>query len=118
MSNRIREHRIRLGWSQERLATEAGTSTQQISRLEKSQRGLDDVWLERLAGAMGISKAAILTDAFGIPGRTPRDGDFIKDDIERTLLDFWRRLSPEAQDVVLDMVNAWVDRTSKRAGRL
>lgn len=72
MPNRIREHRKRLGWSLEKLAAEADTTPQQISRLEKSQRGLDDDWLGRLSGAMGISKSALLNDAFVAPSPAPQ----------------------------------------------
>lgn len=116
MPNRIREHRKRLGWSQEKLADEAGTTTQQVSRLEKSQRRLADEWLERLARALAVTKADLLSDAFSIPGRPPGQSDLAKDAVERTLLDFWRNLSPEAQDVVLNIVNGWADRMIRRSG--
>lgn len=116
MQNRIREHRERLGWSQEKLARLTDTSTQQISRLEKSQRRLADDWLKRLAAAMGVSKADLLTDALVTSSAPPRESDLIEDDTERTLLDFWRRLTPEAQDVILAAVDAWANNAIRRSG--
>lgn len=54
--NRIREHRERKGWSQEKLAQLAETSNQQIGRLEKGERDLSPYWLDRLARAIGDIK--------------------------------------------------------------
>lgn len=121
MSNRIREHRDRLQWTQEQLATRIGTTAQQISRLENDKRGLDDKWLTLLAGAMGLSKADLLTDGHAVPTKplaapaartrrppsTPRV-DFppaLADDPERALLKFWRTLSPSDQTYVLGGIN-------------
>lgn len=107
-TNRIREHRERLGWSQERLAKAANTTSQTVSRLENGTRRLSDGWMELLANAMGIRKADLLIE-IGEGGR-PRASDFVHDPVERRLLLFWRALSPEAQDVVLDFVDSWAAR--------
>lgn len=113
MKNRIKEHRIAKGWTLERLAAEVSkltgneTSPQQMSRLERGERGLTDEWLRLLAKALGVSKASLLADAFIVPGFTPSEGDFAKNDTERRLLVFWRRLGPEAQDYVLTMFDVW-----------
>jgi transcriptional regulator with XRE-family HTH domain len=112
-ANRIREHRERLGWSQERLAEAAVTSPQQVSRLENSQRRLSDGWLTRLSRAMGLRKSDLLVEDAFESGR-PGPSDVVQDDIERRLLLFWRSLSAEAQDVVLDLVNTWARRRLQR----
>lgn len=106
MTNRIKEHRKRLGWTQEKLAALADTSVQQISRLEKSQRGLDDKWLERLGRAMGIAKADLLSDAFRVPGRASSKSDLAKDDREADIIHVWRLLSTEDQGLIIAMIKA------------
>lgn len=60
MENRIKELREALGWSQETLAEKAGTTNQQIGRLESGKRGLDTKWMERLAGPLGVPPAALI----------------------------------------------------------
>jgi transcriptional regulator with XRE-family HTH domain len=116
MKNRIREHREAKGWTLERLAAEVAertgieTSYQQMSRLEKGQRGLNDEWLRILAKTLGVSKASLLADAFVVPGFTPSESDFAKNETERRLLAFWRRLGPEAQDFILTMFDGWESR--------
>ena len=116
MPNRIKEHRERLGLSQEKLATLTKTSTQQISRLERSERSLKDEWLVRLSHAMGVSKADLLSDAFVRPRRLPDPSNLVQDDVERTLLAFWRKLSPEAKDVIIGMTHVWADKMTRRRG--
>jgi transcriptional regulator with XRE-family HTH domain len=54
MPNRIKEHRERLGWSQELLAEKAGTTYQQISRLERGERKLHTEWMGKLSSALGF----------------------------------------------------------------
>lgn len=109
MQNRIREQRERLGWSQERLAVAAGTSTQQISRLERSDRGLTDEWLGRLSVAMGVRKADLISDAFTSPCLAPNRGDLSEREVERTLIGIWRRLSPKTKDIVLSLADDLMD---------
>lgn len=54
IKNHIEALRKAKGWSRPRLAKEAGTSAQQIERLEKAQRRLSDVWLTRIGKALGV----------------------------------------------------------------
>ncbi len=67
--NRIGHIRKRLGWSYEKLAQEVErvtgvhTSRQQMMKLEKGDRRLSDVWLERLSPAMGVTKAELLGES-------------------------------------------------------
>lgn len=51
----LREIRERRGMSQPALARLAGTSQQQIDRLEKGQRGLTLAWARRLAPLLGVA---------------------------------------------------------------
>lgn len=63
MGNRIKELREKKGWSMQRLADEVeGTSKQQISKLEKSQRGLTLEWMERLARAFSVRPADLISE--------------------------------------------------------
>lgn len=60
LPNNIRELREAKGWSRPDLAKAAGTSPQQIERLEKGYRRLSDVWLTRLAKAFEVEPYEIL----------------------------------------------------------
>lgn len=110
MQNRIQEWRKRRGLTLEELAPLCDTSPQQINRLELSTRRLSDKWLARLSTALSVPKASLLIDDFVPPSPTPREGDFAKNDTERRLLNFWRALSPQAQDFILETIDRWADR--------
>lgn len=58
--NRIAELRSRKGWSQEELAQRVGTTNQQIGRLEGGQRRLTVDWMDRIAGALGVTVNELL----------------------------------------------------------
>ncbi|WP_313337317.1 S24 family peptidase [Sphingobium yanoikuyae] len=53
------------GWARPELAKRMGTSTQQVERLEKGQRGLKPEWIERAARALGVPPADIITPLDG-----------------------------------------------------
>lgn len=110
MQNRIKEHRERMGWTQPQLAEAAGTTPQQISRLERSERRLSDKWLAPIAKALDVPKGSLLIESVVAPSFTPGKGDLAKDETERRLLRFWRDLSSDAQDFILTMLDAWADR--------
>jgi SOS-response transcriptional repressor LexA len=61
MKNRIKTLREARGLSQDELAKRAATTRQQIFRLEKNQRRLSDVWIERLARALDCDPGELLT---------------------------------------------------------
>ena len=63
--NRIRETRIRLGLTQAALAERVGASAQQISKLEKGERGLDLDWMRRLAVALRCRMVDLLPENDG-----------------------------------------------------
>jgi transcriptional regulator with XRE-family HTH domain len=114
--NRVREHRERIGMTLERLAELAESSPQQISRLELGERRLTDGWMERLSVALGVRKADLLIETRG-PSEIPSDPYVTKDDTERRLLLFWRNLSDETQDVILDFLDSFANRAARRASR-
>ncbi len=58
--NRIREWRVHRRLTLRQLAERAGTSAQQLSRLELGDRRLDTTWLDRLSKALGIKPEDLL----------------------------------------------------------
>jgi SOS-response transcriptional repressor LexA len=60
MKNRIKALREAQSLSQDDLAKRAGTTRQQIFRLEKNQRRLSDVWIERLARALDCDPTELI----------------------------------------------------------
>lgn len=67
IANNIQAMREERGWSRPQLARRAGTSPQQIERLEKAQRRLSDVWMERLAQAFGVQPYELIAPAALLP---------------------------------------------------
>jgi transcriptional regulator with XRE-family HTH domain len=65
--NNIQAMREERGWSRPALARLAGTSPQQIERLEKAQRRLSDVWLERIAQAFAVQPYELIAPASLLP---------------------------------------------------
>jgi phage repressor protein C with HTH and peptisase S24 domain/DNA-binding XRE family transcriptional regulator len=62
MKNHIHDLRKAAGLSMQALADRAGTSRQQIHKLEHGERRLTDIWLRRLAGALNCRPVDILGD--------------------------------------------------------
>lgn len=67
LPNRIRELRERRDMTQDALATAAGTSKMQISRLERGERRLTQNWMERIAAALGVHPAELLPVVRSVP---------------------------------------------------
>lgn len=87
MPNRIRELREARGFTLEVAADIIGTSVQQLSRLERSERRLTDDWMRRIGPALGVRPSDLLAD-------TPPDvGEFVQQADEISLLRFWRLLT-------------------------
>lgn len=59
---RLRELRNARGWSQERLAEEAGITLNYVGNLERGEQGPSLHVLLRLARAFGLSAAELLVD--------------------------------------------------------
>lgn len=68
MPNRIREWRQRRAVSVQQLATRAGTTRQQIYKLERGERRLTEGWMRRLAAALGCHPADLLAEAASADG--------------------------------------------------
>lgn len=62
MTNRIAELRKKKGLTFAELGEAAGTSGQQIERLEKGQRKLTQEWMSRIASALGCKPIDLLVD--------------------------------------------------------
>jgi transcriptional regulator with XRE-family HTH domain len=62
---RVRELRQQAGWTQRRLAGEAGMSAGMVCLLESGHRNFTLPALERVAGALGTDAAALLSRAGG-----------------------------------------------------
>jgi phage repressor protein C with HTH and peptisase S24 domain len=59
--NNIQLLREERGWKRPELAKRMKTTPQQIERLEKGQRALRQLWIDRAADAFGVSPAAIIS---------------------------------------------------------
>ncbi|WP_278987594.1 XRE family transcriptional regulator [Sphingobium yanoikuyae] len=61
IANNIAALREQRGWARPELAKRMGTSTQQVERLEKGQRGLTTDWIDKAARALGVPAGDIIT---------------------------------------------------------
>jgi transcriptional regulator with XRE-family HTH domain len=86
---RVRELRLAKGWSQERLAEEAGLSTDAISRIERGDRGPRLETLDQIAQAVGLPLQKLVD--FGEPPPRSRSKDELTLSGERSLnqMDPW-----------------------------
>jgi transcriptional regulator with XRE-family HTH domain len=107
MPNRIKEHRDRAGLSQFDLAIKIGTTPQQVSRLERGDRRIKTDMLPKLADALHVRQADLLVEAERM---APSRGNLPQDERERGIIEFWRALPGEAQNLVIDMINLWAHR--------
>lgn len=60
MRNRVRELRIKAGWTVEQLAERAGLSTGQVSKIETSKRGWSVESIQKLAKALDCDVAELI----------------------------------------------------------
>jgi transcriptional regulator with XRE-family HTH domain len=63
VARNIRHYRLERGWSQERLAHEAGVTAAYVGHLERQKYSASVDMLEKLAGALGIDPAQLMTKA-------------------------------------------------------
>jgi transcriptional regulator with XRE-family HTH domain len=93
MANRIKELREKSGLTQDQVAEVAGTTFQQIARLETGKRRLTDDWMRRIAPALDVSPAALLTDEAPDAVKVvqqPKKLRLFPDEVR--LIRFWRTL--------------------------
>ena len=86
--NRIRELRHARRLSLVVTAKLAGTTVQQLSRLELGERRLTVDWMRRIAAALGVRPADLLPEA------GEQVGEFIQNGVELNLVRWWRTMSP------------------------
>lgn len=87
----------------EALAEAAGTSLQQLSRLEKGQRKLTQDWMMKIAGALHVTPAALLGhDATG----APQQGRFVDEPQELAILALWDAVPKAERERVMRMIRA------------
>ena len=89
MDNRIRENRLAQDLTLDQLAQRAGTIASTIEKLEKGRRGLNIGWMRRIAKALGIAPADLLTDADN-PRRLRSENEIALLDIFRQMDDKWQ----------------------------
>jgi len=64
-SNRIKDWRLKRGWSMQQLADAAETTRSQIDKLERGERRLTVDWMQRLATPLGCAPADLLPEHDG-----------------------------------------------------
>jgi phage repressor protein C with HTH and peptisase S24 domain len=69
--NNIARFRAERGWSRPELAKRMKTTPQQIERLEKGQRTLRQIWIDRAADAFEMPPAAIISPINGVLPTSP-----------------------------------------------
>ena len=95
--NRIRALRTAAGFSQERLGELLGLSGGQVSHLENGARNLTLEWMKRIAKALNVSPAELLTDEDN-PDRLAAD--------ERRVVDAMRSADTTARQHISAMAAA------------
>jgi transcriptional regulator with XRE-family HTH domain len=106
----IRSLREQKGWSQEKLALEAGMGTSHVSRIERGERRLPTNRLDTLASALCTTPAAMYAELEGLPPpltTTDQDEnqkvDFSSEAIE--LRKTFRKLSMTNRRLVVDFAH-------------
>ena len=106
----IRSLREQKGWSQEKLALEAGMGTSHVSRIERGERRLPTNRLDSLASALGTTPAAMYAELEGFPLPLVTDNqddnqkvDFSSEAIE--LRKTFRKLSMPNRRLVVDFAH-------------
>ena len=114
----IRSLREQKGWSQEKLALDAGMGTSHVSRIERGERRLPTNRLDALATALGTTPAAIYAELEGLPPplTPPTQGDNLQVDyspeaseLRKTL----RKLSLQNRRLVVDFAHMLAKQTSE-----
>ena len=113
----IRSLREEKGWSQERLALEAGMATSHLSRIERGERRLPTTRLDALAAALGSSSAAVcaMQEGLALPTAVNElDGDLTVDFTPEAveLRKTFRKLSLPSRRLVVDFAHMLDKRSS------
>ena len=92
MENNILKIRKEKGFSQKELAEKAGTTYQQIQKLEKGERKFSPEWQIRLAKALDCKPIDLMPEEF--------QASLTLTKREEALIDNFRHLTPEQQDAL------------------
>ena len=103
----LREHK---GWSQEKLALEAGMGTSHVSRIERGERRLPTNRLDAIAKALGTTPAAIYAELEGLPPPLvpPTEDANLQVDYSPEAIDLrktFRKLSKQNRRLVVDFAH-------------
>jgi transcriptional regulator with XRE-family HTH domain len=106
----IRSLRVEKGWSQEKLALDAGMATSHLSRIEKGERRLPTTRLDALAAALGTSPAAVcaMQEGLALPSPVNQiEGDLTVDHTPEAveLRKTFRKLSLPNRRLVVDFAH-------------
>jgi transcriptional regulator with XRE-family HTH domain len=97
--NRIRELRLERTWSQDTLALAVGCSKVQISDLERGKVQLTVEWMRRIAPALGVTPADLLS---------VQDNPLLLSDTERDFIARLRSATPEQREYVGRVTDALI----------
>ena len=105
-----RSLRLEKGWSQEKLALDAGMATSHLSRIEKGERRLPTTRLDALAAALGTSPAAVcaMQEGLALPSPVNQiEGDLTVDHTPEAveLRKTFRKLSLPNRRLVVDFAH-------------
>lgn len=103
----LRENR---GWSQEKLALDAGMTTSHVSRIERGERRLPTSRLDALAAALGTSATTVYAMVEGLPIPTSDSDQIDTCTVDHTpeaieLRKTFRKLSPPSRRLVVDFAH-------------
>lgn len=98
VARRVREERRRLGWTLERLASEAGISTGFLAYIEKNRKKASLETIERLAHALGLSASELLRDCAAPRGESDKE--------LRTVSSMMRESSPRKRAMIYKVIKA------------
>lgn len=110
---RIRLARLRSGLSQRKLSEALGLNRSAVGNWESGLTSPSATNLERLACELKVNHEWLSTGRgeMSLPGHwhdTPvADAELVECEVERRLLEGWRRLPAKARVAVLQLVDAW-----------
>jgi len=106
--NRIRELRESREWSLDTLAAKVGCSKVQVSELERGLIQLTVEWMRRIAPALGVTPADLLT---------PNDNPLLLSEAERMLIERYRAATPDQQESLSRVTEALIPYRTEDAER-
>lgn len=93
----VREHRVRLGWTQEELAEKAGISRSYLAQIEANTKSIGVRLQQQLAAALGVSPNDLI------------DWNAAPDDPIEAMATIMRSLPPDQQQKLLRMARSFAD---------